>query len=616
GRHDRHGEQPHRGAPEGRRALARDAGRHGRGDADRRPPEARRALPRRRGLLLHLRRRRRRRERRRADRLPQGAQGEGDVDRGAAARPLRRARARGPADHELPGEAEGRRRLDQRRLLRPVARGARRDRRRPHGLGARAARAPRARAHARGAFPPRLLAADGHAARQEPSRGAVGERIAPVEGLVTKLDFWAGKRVFLTGHTGFKGSWLALWLDALGAEIAGYALEPPTEPSLWRRVAPPRVRDERGDVRDPERLSRAVSEFRPEIVFHLAAQSLVRPSYADPVATYATNVLGTVHLFEAVRRAGGVRVIVNVTSDKCYENREQDRGYAEDDAMGGHDPYSSSKGCAELVTAAYRRSFFAPENSTVLTSARAGNVIGGGDWAADRLVPDLVRAARAGRPGARRRLELRARRARRGAGRPDRRRVRFALGLGRRLGRGPGRASARGALSEARLREGALAARLGAAPAARRGARLDRRVVPRGRGRRRRARALARADPALRGAAIEDAVVSARRCRFCAAPLELSFADLGMSPLSNANLRAGQLNAMEPFYPLHAWACTSCFLVQLEQFESRERIFGGDYAYFSSYSDSWLAHCRAYTEAMIARFGYGAKSLVVEIASN
>jgi len=225
----------------------------------------------------------------------------------------------------------------------------------------------------------------------------VGERIAPVEGLVTKLDFWAGKRVFLTGHTGFKGSWLALWLDALGAEIAGYALEPPTEPSLWRRVAPPRVRDERGDVRDPERLSRAVSEFRPEIVFHLAAQSLVRPSYADPVATYATNVLGTVHLFEAVRRAGGVRVIVNVTSDKCYENREQDRGYAEDDAMGGHDPYSSSKGCAELVTAAYRRSFFAPENSTVLTSARAGNVIGGGDWAADRLVPDLVRAARAGR---------------------------------------------------------------------------------------------------------------------------------------------------------------------------------------------------------------------------
>ncbi|HEY6863575.1 MAG TPA: CDP-glucose 4,6-dehydratase [Burkholderiales bacterium] len=212
---------------------------------------------------------------------------------------------------------------------------------------------------------------------------------------MTNRDFWAGKRVFLTGHTGFKGSWLALWLHALGADVAGYALAPPTEPSLWDRLGlATRVRDERADVRDLDRLMRALAGFRPEVVFHLAAQSLVRPSYADPVATYATNVLGTVHVLEAARRTDSVRVVVVVTSDKCYENREQDRGYTEEDAMGGHDPYSSSKGCAELVTAAYRRSFFG--KGAVVTSARAGNVIGGGDWAADRLVPDLVRAARSG----------------------------------------------------------------------------------------------------------------------------------------------------------------------------------------------------------------------------
>jgi CDP-glucose 4,6-dehydratase len=218
-----------------------------------------------------------------------------------------------------------------------------------------------------------------------------------VEELVIHRDFWSGKRVFVTGHTGFKGSWLALWLDALGAEVAGYALEPPTEPALWDQLGLAGVRDARGDVRDLERLASVLVEFRPEIVFHLAAQSLVRVSYADPVGTYATNVLGTVHVLEAARRAGSLRVIVNVTSDKCYENREWERGYREDDAMGGHDPYSSSKGCAELVTAAYRRSYFGPDGGTALASARAGNVIGGGDWARDRLVPDLVRAALEGR---------------------------------------------------------------------------------------------------------------------------------------------------------------------------------------------------------------------------
>jgi CDP-glucose 4,6-dehydratase len=219
---------------------------------------------------------------------------------------------------------------------------------------------------------------------------------------VIARDFWSGKRVLVTGHTGFKGSWLVLWLHALGAKVAGYALEPPTQPSLWQALALKETRSEIADIRDLERLSRTFAEFRPEIVFHLAAQSLVRPSYDDPVGTYTTNVLGTAHVLEATRRAGRVRVLVNVTSDKCYENREWERGYRESDAMGGHDPYSSSKGCAELVTSAYRNSFFPPdrysEHGLALASARAGNVIGGGDWARDRLLPDLMRAARDGRP--------------------------------------------------------------------------------------------------------------------------------------------------------------------------------------------------------------------------
>lgn len=218
--------------------------------------------------------------------------------------------------------------------------------------------------------------------------------------MVIRRDFWIGKRVLVTGHTGFKGSWLVLWLRVLGAEVSGYALEPSTDPSLWRRLGlHGEIVSHVADIRDFPVLAQVCKETRPDIVFHLAAQSLVRPSYEDPVGTYATNVMGTAHLLEAVRQTPGVRAVVNVTSDKCYENREWARGYREDDPMGGRDPYSSSKGCAELVTAAYRSSFFdRASNGAMIATARAGNVIGGGDWAMDRLVPDFVRATRQGSP--------------------------------------------------------------------------------------------------------------------------------------------------------------------------------------------------------------------------
>lgn len=211
--------------------------------------------------------------------------------------------------------------------------------------------------------------------------------------------FWTGRRVLVTGHTGFKGGWLSLWLQQLGAEVHGLALDPPTTPSLFEaaRVHQGLASDTRVDLRDAAAVLRTVQACRPELVLHLAAQPLVRASYADPAGTYATNVMGTLHLLEAVRQTPSVRAVLNITTDKCYENREWPWGYRENEAMGGHDPYSSSKACSELLSAAYRRSFLA-EGGVALATARAGNVIGGGDWAADRLVPDLLRAFERGEP--------------------------------------------------------------------------------------------------------------------------------------------------------------------------------------------------------------------------
>ena len=209
--------------------------------------------------------------------------------------------------------------------------------------------------------------------------------------------FWKDRRVFVTGHTGFKGSWLSLWLHFMGAEVHGYSLRPPTDPSMFEVAGVERTltTSTLADIRDYDRLRAALAQARPEIIFHLAAQPLVRRSYQEPLETYAINVMGVVHLLEAVRATDGVRAVVNVTSDKCYENRESSHGYREDEPMGGHDPYSSSKGCSELIASAYRRSFLAAMGVAVAT-ARAGNVVGGGDWAADRLVPDVLRALDSG----------------------------------------------------------------------------------------------------------------------------------------------------------------------------------------------------------------------------
>jgi CDP-glucose 4,6-dehydratase len=209
-----------------------------------------------------------------------------------------------------------------------------------------------------------------------------------------EVSFWKSRRVFVTGHTGFKGSWLSLWLVSLGAEVCGYALAPETDPNLFTVLGlGGQIQSILGDVRDLSALEAAMRRFQPEVVIHMAAQPLVRLSYLQPLETYAVNVMGTAHVLDAVRRTPSVRAVVSVTSDKCYENRERHEPYREDEAMGGHDPYSSSKGCAELVTAAYRRSFFhGPAPRTAVASARAGNVIGGGDWAEDRIVPDIIRA--------------------------------------------------------------------------------------------------------------------------------------------------------------------------------------------------------------------------------
>jgi CDP-glucose 4,6-dehydratase len=204
--------------------------------------------------------------------------------------------------------------------------------------------------------------------------------------------FWQGKRVFLTGHTGFKGSWLSLWLASLGAQVKGYALNPPTSPSLFDEAKVGKVIDSQiGDIRDQGALYESMLEFNPDILIHMAAQPLVRYSYDAPIETYEVNVIGTAKVLEVARSCSNLKAIVNITTDKCYENDERSQGYKEDDPMGGHDPYSSSKGCAELVASAYRRSFL-QEQGVGLASVRAGNVIGGGDWADDRLIPDILRS--------------------------------------------------------------------------------------------------------------------------------------------------------------------------------------------------------------------------------
>jgi len=210
-----------------------------------------------------------------------------------------------------------------------------------------------------------------------------------------KVDptFWRGKKVFITGHTGFKGSWLSLWLQEMGAIVKGYALDPITTPNLFTQGNVAQNMDsEIGDITDLNLITKSMTAFNPEVLIHMAAQPLVRLSYQEPVLTYATNVMGTVNVLEAARKCTNLKAIVSVTTDKCYENREWAWGYRENEPMGGHDPYSSSKGCAELVTAAYRKSFFNENRTTFLASARAGNVIGGGDWAEDRLIPDILRA--------------------------------------------------------------------------------------------------------------------------------------------------------------------------------------------------------------------------------
>ena len=223
-----------------------------------------------------------------------------------------------------------------------------------------------------------------------------------MEEVVAGAINWSGKRVLLTGHTGFKGAWLAQWLVRKGASVIGFALQPPTTPSLFHAAQLHKdMNSVTGDVRDADTVRRVMREAAPELVIHMAAQSLVRPAYVDPVGTYATNVMGTVHVLDAVRHTDSVRAVVNVTSDKCYENREWVWPYRESDPMGGHDPYSNSKGCAELVSASYRSSFFAGADAArqvSIATVRAGNVIGGGDWATDRLIPDLVRGFMTGHP--------------------------------------------------------------------------------------------------------------------------------------------------------------------------------------------------------------------------
>lgn len=216
--------------------------------------------------------------------------------------------------------------------------------------------------------------------------------------IMVNKNFWKGKRVYLTGHTGFKGSWLSLWLSEMGAVVKGYALSPPSTPNLFEvaRISE-KIESEIGDIRNFDKLKASMVQFNPDLLIHMAAQPLVRLSYKEPIETFDTNVMGTVKVLQAARNCSNLKSVISVTTDKCYENKEWEWGYRENEPMGGHDPYSSSKGCAELVTSAYRRSFL-NEQGIGLASARAGNVIGGGDWADDRLIPDILRAFEKNRP--------------------------------------------------------------------------------------------------------------------------------------------------------------------------------------------------------------------------
>lgn len=223
----------------------------------------------------------------------------------------------------------------------------------------------------------------------------MGRRKGALEEMVNP---WQGRRVFVTGHTGFKGGWLALWLARRGAIVRGFALEPPTEPNFFTAASIANdVEDIRGDIRDFSRLEAAIQDFAPEIIFHLAAQSLVRTSYSDPLLTYSTNVMGTANVLEAARHSPSVRAVICVTTDKVYRDQDWEWPYRESDPVGGYDPYASSKACAELVAAAYRASFFSPRQLAIATT-RAGNVIGGGDWSCDRLIPDLIRGFESAQP--------------------------------------------------------------------------------------------------------------------------------------------------------------------------------------------------------------------------
>ena len=212
-------------------------------------------------------------------------------------------------------------------------------------------------------------------------------------------NIYQGKKVFVTGHTGFKGSWLSLWLTKLGAEVCGYSLAPKINPSMFEELKIEKKISKSiiADILDEARLEKEIKDFEPDIVFHLAAQPIVRLSYLDPVLTYKTNVIGTLNVLEAARKCESVKAFVNITTDKCYENKEINIGYQEDDSMGGYDMYSSSKGCVEIMSSSYRRSFLQDKNSMSLATARAGNVIGGGDWGIDRLIPDLIVAINNGK---------------------------------------------------------------------------------------------------------------------------------------------------------------------------------------------------------------------------